>query len=522
VGERAARTRASEAGASPRELLRLEGVCKAFPGILANDDISLELHAGEVHALLGENGAGKTTLMGVLFGLHRPDAGRILVDGVEVTIRAPHDAIRHGIGFVQQHFSLIPTLTVVDNIVLSEHYGVGNKLTRATCLAALHSLAERYRLSVDHSARVEQLSIGEQQKVEIIKALIGDPGILILDEPVALLSAREVEQLWQLLRRLADEGVGVILIGHKLADVLKIADRITVLRRGRRVATLPAKEASESVLGHLMVGDLRPRLEPQGRLSRDRDALPLLELKHVFVSGSRANRQVRDVSWTVSPGEILGIAGLTGSGQVELLEAVAGVRRVERGTVRLAGEDITTLPVRARQMRGIAYIPADRHRDGFVGALSVTENLALGAIGDPPVSRYGVLRRAAMTARAADSIARFDIRVADPRVAASTLSGGNQQKLILARELTREPSVILCCYPTRGLDFAASAAINEELRRCCQRGAAVVIVSIDLDELVELADRILVMQGGQIRGEIDARLADPAELGIMMGGGATE
>jgi len=523
----------ADASGSARELLRLEGICKAFPGILANDDISLELNAGEVHALLGENGAGKTTLMGVVFGLHRPDAGRILVQGDELGLRGPHDAIAHGIGFVQQHFSLIPTLTVIDNIVLSEHYGVGRKLSRSACREVLRDLEARYGLAVDPFARVEQLAIGEQQKVEIIKALIAEPAVLILDEPAALLSLQEVEQLWKLLRQLADEGIGIILIGHKLSEVLKIATRITVLRRGRKVATLAAHEATESILGELMVGALKPRR--QSSATPAREAPPLLELRQLTVGGDAAGHGVRDVSCSVAGGEILGIAGLTGSGQAELLEAIAGVRRVEGGRIILAGEDITHLSVRARQARGLAYIPPDRHRDGLVGELSVVENLALGAGGDPPVSRCGWLQRRAMKERADRSIARFDIRVADPWRSARTLSGGNQQKLILARELTRSSparhasgqlgpapraSLILCCYPTRGLDFAASAAINEELRRCRDQGAAVVVVSIDLDELLELADRILVMQGGRIRGETDARQADPTRLGIMIGGGA--
>jgi ABC-type uncharacterized transport system ATPase subunit len=501
-------------------LLEVEGITKAFPGVLANDNVTFDLRKGEIHALLGQNGAGKTTLMGVLFGLHRPDSGQILVQGEVLDIGGPHDAIKAGFGFVQQHFSLIPTLTVVENILLSEYFGVGRNLGRAECVRRICDLAQRHGLNVDPAARVEQLSVSEQQRVELIKALLGDPKTLILDEPAALLSAPEIDRLWDVLRNLAAQGVGIILISHKLEDVLRVADRITVLRQGKNVATMVAADADEKILGELMIGDLKPAAAGRGSRNESRADETMLEVRELTVAGERARDTVKAVSLDVRAGEILGIAGLDGSGQVELLEALAGVRLAESGQVRLGGEDITRLPVRPRQRKGIAYVPPDRHADGLIASLSVAENLSLGAIGLPPVSRHGIIQRSNVIERAKALIARFNIAVSSPHASVGTLSGGNQQKVILARELSRAPAVILCCYPTRGLDFAACSAVHAELRRCRGRNAGVVVVSMDLDELLDLADRILVMQGGRVTGEISAVGASAAEIGVMMGGGA--
>jgi len=501
-----------------RELLKVEGICKAFPGVRANDDVSFDLRSGEIHALLGENGAGKTTLMGILFGLHHPDAGRILVDGELAVVHSPRDAIKRGFGFVQQHFSLVPTLTVLDNIILNEHFGVANRISRNECIKQIRALAERYRLRVDYSAKVETLSVSEQQRVELVKALLGNPRILILDEPASLLSAQEVEQLWKVLRHLADEGVGVILISHKLEDVLNIADRITVLRRGRNVATLDVHDADETALGKMMVGDLKSEGRNESAPATGCHTAPILRVSDLWVAGDRVAWAVREVSLAVRQAEILGIAGLEGSGQVELLEALSGVRRVARGAIELRDEAIESLPIRSRQARGLAYIPPDRHRDGLVGGMSVAENLALCAAGEPVTSKYGILQSGNILQRANRLIERFDIRVPHPGVLAEALSGGNQQRLILARELARDPDVILCCYPTRGLDFAACAAVHAELGRSRHKGAAIIVVSMDLAELLDLSDRIVVMQGGRIIGETPADEAYTAEIGMMMGG----
>lgn len=499
------------------EVLKVDGVTKAFPGVLANNAVSFDLKAGEIHAVIGENGAGKSTLMGLLFGLHQPDSGRIFVSGKETALEGPRDAIAHGIGFVQQHYSLVPTLTVLDNIVLNQRFGGGTPMSRRAVAAKAEELARRYRLTIDFSTEIERVSPGEQQRVELIKALIADPRVLILDEPAALLSPDETRQLWQILRDLASAGVGVILIGHKLEDVLAVSNRVTVLRRGRVVATVAAADASPQSLGALMVGDIHEsRRAPRGRGG---DRTPVLAVRDLVVDGERGRHAVHGVSFTVVAGEVLGLAGLTDSGQDELLEAIAGCRPVERGSIVLAGEDIGGISVRARQRRGVAYVPADRHRDGLIGPMSLADNLALASSGEPKVSRNGILRLGVMNDRARDLISLFDVRAAGPRVNASTLSGGNQQKVILARELSRAPRLILCCYPTRGLDFAATEAIHNKLRAAADAGAAIVVASIDLEELFLLADRLLVIQGGQIAGEAMPESASAEDVGVMMGGG---
>jgi general nucleoside transport system ATP-binding protein len=504
---------------SDRELLKIEGVSKAFPGILANDAITFDLNAGEIHALLGENGAGKTTLVGILYGLLRPDGGRILVDGRVLEPGNPREAIVNGLGFVQQHYSLVPTLTVIENLILSSHYGSGRALSREEIERRIVELSRRHGLTLDRTAKVERLSVGEQQHVELIKTLIGSPRILILDEPAALLSAEEVAKLWQILRDLAGQGVGIILIGHKLEDVLAIADRITVLRQGRAVATVLADEVNATQLGAMMVGSLAAQTSEARPAAPAPKASAALEVRHLSVSGERAPNLVKDISFSVKSGEVLGVAGIIGSGQAELLEAIMGIRPANSGSILLHGEDISGLSIRERHARGLAFVPGDRHRDGLIGPMSVADNLALSANAQPATSRSGILYLKSIDARARSLMKRFGISAAGPAVRAATLSGGNQQKLILARELARNPEVVLCCYPTRGLDFASTAAVHEELRMAAVRGAAVIVVSIDLGELLMLANRLIVLQAGRITGEVAADQVTAAELGVMLGGG---
>jgi general nucleoside transport system ATP-binding protein len=504
---------------SNSELLKVDGITKAFPGVLANDAITFDLKAGEIHALLGENGAGKTTLVSMLYGLQRPDSGRILINGAELELGDPRQAIVHGLGFVQQHYSLVPSLTVIENLVLSSHYGSGQTLSRERIERRVAQLSQRHGLALDTTARVERLSVSEQQHVELIKTLIASPRVLILDEPAALLSAEEVKKLWQVLRDLATQGVGIILIGHKLEDVLAIADRITVLRRGRVVATVSAKEVNATQLGAMMVGTLAadgPRLPAPALGSLVATAL---EVRHLSVNGDRAPDLLKDIDFSVRSGEILGIAGVIGSGQPELLEVIMGIRAPSAGEVILHGHNISTLKIRERHALGLAFIPGDRHRDGLIGPMSLADNLALGVGGEPTSSRVGVLRLRSVYARARELMKRFGINAASPSAPAATLSGGNQQKLIFARELGRNPKVVLCCYPTRGLDFAATAAVHQELRLAAARGAAVVVVSIDLDEILALASRLIVIQGGRITGEVAANEVTAAEIGVMLGGG---
>jgi simple sugar transport system ATP-binding protein len=504
---------------SNSELLKVDGVTKAFPGVLANDAITFDLKAGEIHALLGENGAGKTTLVSILYGLQRADSGRILVNGTKLEPGDPRQAIVHGLGFVQQHYSLVPTLTVIENIVLSLHYGSGRILSRDEIEQRVSQLSQRHGLVLDTTAPIERLSVNEQQHVELIKTLIGSPRVLILDEPAALLSAEEVKKLWQVLRDLAKQGVGIILISHKLEDVLAIADRITVLRRGRAVATVPAQELSATQLGAMMVGTLaadEPRL-PAPTL--ELPAATALEVRRLSVNSDRGPDLLKDIDFSVRSGEILGIAGVIGSGQPELLEAIIGMRAPSAGKVILHGHNISTLKIRERQALGLAFIPGDRHRHGLIGPMSVADNLALGVGSEPTSGRLGVLRSRSIYSRAQELMKRFGINAASPSVPAATLSGGNKQKLIFARELGRNPKVVLCCYPTRGLDFAATAAVHQNLRLAATRGAAVVVVSIDLDEILALATRLIVIQGGRITGEVAANQVTAAELGVMLGGG---
>ncbi len=490
-------------GARGKLLLRMDTVSKAYPGVVANDDVSFELRAGEIHALLGENGAGKSTLMAILFGLQQPDSGRIQIEGRDVTISTPRDAIALGIGFVQQHFSLIPTLTVLENIILSRRFGSGGKSDRGFCLRRLQEIRLEYGLGVDPDSKVEDLSVAQQQKVELLKALILDPKILILDEPGALLSIEDVQQLNRILQRLTQRGYGIILIGHKLADILSVAHRISVLRRGRMVATLDVADASPKKLSRMIVGDLKSLPE---RTERRQTGESIFVVQNLYVAGERAALAVADVSLSVNSGEIVGIAGIVGSGQIELLEALAGIRPTIGGVVKLTGEDVTRRPISARQARGIAFIPSDRHRDGLIGALSVAENLAVRAASrQAAISRWGILRSRVVAQRAQDLSDRFDIRGGGTSVPIATLSGGNQQKTVLARELDRDPKIVLCCYPTRGLDFAAASAVHEHLRRICDSGAGVIIASLDLDELFAVCDRIVVMQGGRIQGELPAQ-----------------
>ena len=504
---------------SNSELLKVDGVSKAFPGILANDAITFDLKEGEIHALLGENGAGKTTLVSILYGLLRPDSGRVLVNGTELELGDPRQAIFHGLGFVQQHYSLVPTLTVIENLILSSHYGSGHTLSREQIERKVAQLSQRYGLALDTTARVERLSVSEQQHVELIKTLIGGPRVLILDEPAALLSADEVKKLWQILRDLAKQGVGIILIGHKLEDVLAIADRITVLRRGRVVATVSAQDVKAVQLGAMMVGRLVAEGARLPAPALGSQVSTALEVQHLSVASDRAPNLLKDVSFSVEGGEILGIAGIIGSGQSELLEVIMGIRAPSAGEVILHRRNISKLKIRERHRLGLAFVPGDRHRDGLVGPMSLADNFALGPGGERTNSRAGLLNLKSIDVRARELMKRFGISAASPSAPAATLSGGNQQKLILARELARNPKVVLCCYPTRGLDFAATAAVHQELRLAAARGAAVVVVSIDLDEILRLASRLIVLQGGRITGEVAPNEVTAAELGVMLGGG---
>jgi ABC-type uncharacterized transport system ATPase subunit len=497
-------------------LVALERITKAYPGVLANDEISLDLEGGEIHTVLGENGAGKTTLMGILAGLHRPDAGRILVDGSPAALASPRDALALGIGYVQQHFSLIPTLTVAENAVLTLRSG-GTRIGVAEASERMADASKRYRVPVELDVAVEDLSVGDQQRAELLKALIRRPRILILDEPTALLTPQESGQLAEVLKKLAGEGVGIFLISHKLEEVLAVSDRVSVLRRGRHVATLPRSGATTERLAELMIGSLATReVASHAPVTAERPIR--LELMDVHIERDRGGEAVRGVSFKVRAGEVLGIAGLEGAGHVELIEAIAGVRRLLQGKILIDGHDRNDKVATDGGVTEIAHVPADRLRTGLIPSLSVADNLVLPNAATRPYSRFGILSKSAIRARALDLIRHFDIRVPAPTVLAGHLSGGNQQKMILARELAGRPGIIVCCYPTRGLDIAASEAVQREILSRRDDGAAVVWASVDLDELLSMTDRIIVLHQGKMTGEVLTKEATAEQLGLLMGG----
>jgi simple sugar transport system ATP-binding protein len=494
----------------------MQGITKAYPGVLAVDDVSVDLMSGEVHAILGENGAGKSTLMGILCGLHRPDSGVISIHGSVVNLGSPRDALALGIGYVQQHYSLIPTLTVAQNVVLALH-AIGKKPNAGQVAIQLRALSKRYRLGVELDVPVENLGVGKQQRAEILKALIAKPTILALDEPTALLTPQESRDLVGFLHDLAADGVGIFLISHKLEEVIEAANRITVLRRARKVTTVGAAETTASQLAELMIGELSRTAVAQIRAS-DTAGQTQLEVRNLRVKGDRGEQAVSDVSFAVRAGEIVGIAGLEGNGQLELTEALAGVRAIESGTIHLDGRSVEKLDAHSRRRAGVAHIPADRLRTGFVAAISVADNLVLPRIEEPPYSRWGFVRGREVRRAAARLISYFDIRVPRLEALAGTLSGGNQQKMVLARELERDPHLIVCCYATRGLDFAATEAVKREIVKRRDGGAAIVYASVDLDELLSVTDRIVALHRGKVTGEVRTSGATAEQLGLLMGG----
>jgi simple sugar transport system ATP-binding protein len=508
--------------AAEGELVRVEEVTKAYPGVIANDRVSLALQRGQIHAVIGENGAGKSTLMGMLYGLYRPDRGRILVAGEEVEFASPRDALAAGIAFVQQTFSLIPTLTVAENLVLASE-GAGQPITLKQSREAAVELAERYGLQVRPGARAEELSVGERQQAELIKALAFAPRVLLLDEPTSVLTPQQTQQLSRVMRQLASEGIGIFLITHKLEAVLADANHVSVLRRGRLVGSMPAAEASRDSLASLMIGELAQRPAAQaGPVVAERAPVRsdvLMAVEDLWVpSPSGEGHCLEGVTLDVHAGEIVGIAGVEGSGQVELTETLTGVRAAERGTIRVGDRDLGRGGVRDFQAAGVGHIPADRKGDAVVESMSVADNLVMPVADRPPFSRFGVISKAAVRRHAVELIETYDIRVPGPDTLVGALSGGNQQKVVVARECSRDPQVTVACYPTQGLDFSAMEFVWSQLRQRRAQGAAVVVASSDLDELLDLADRIVVLHAGRIAGEVRAEDATAEQLGLMMGG----
>jgi simple sugar transport system ATP-binding protein len=482
---------------------------------VANEEISLSVAPGQVHALLGENGAGKTTLMNVIYGLTQPDEGEIRIDGEPARFGSPRDAIAAGIGMVHQHFMLVPTFTVADNVTLGiERAGPAGLLSRRRTRQEVQALSHHYGLDVDPDALVEDLPVGIQQRVEIVKALIREANVLILDEPTAVLTPAESEELFRIIRQLRDGGTSVVFISHKLREVQAIADTITVLRRGKVAGTLPPS-AAEHELASLMVGR-SVQLRVSKTAARPGDVV--LAVDALSVRGDDGRAWVDGVSFQVRSGEILGIAGVQGNGQTELSEALMGLWPASAGTVTLNGRDITNATPRARLLAGVAYIPEDRQQDGLVGSFPVSENLILDSYDRAPFSSGINLKLPAIAKNAAKLIEEFDVRTRSAATAAGTLSGGNQQKVILARELGREHKVLIASQPTRGLDVGSIEFVHRRIVSQRDQGVAVVIVSSELDEIYALADRIAVMYEGKITG-FSKPDVPAAELGRLMAGG---
>jgi general nucleoside transport system ATP-binding protein len=498
-------------------MLSLRGITKRFGGVVANDHIDITVEPGTIHAIVGENGAGKSTAMRIAYGFYTADSGEILINGQPRRIQRPLDAIALGIGMVHQHFMLVDTMTVAENIVLGAESGSALALDVEQAAARIRALSETFRLSVDPRALVETLSVGQQQRVELLKALYRNAQLLILDEPTAVLTPQEVEEFFAILRGMREQGKTIVIITHKLGEVLAISDDVTVMRDGKVVGRVKTKQTSAAELARLMVGREvllqvdKPPAKPGS---------VMLSVRHLSV-GSGATRILKDISLDVRAGEIVGIAGVEGNGQRELIESIAGLIDPAHvsGEIALEGISILGLDVRARRELGIAHIPEDRHRRGLLLDFPLDENSILGVHYRPPVASGVMLNDREIRRRTADIIRRFDVRPPNPDLPARALSGGNQQKLIIGREFEMKPRLLLVAQPTRGVDIGAIEFIHRKLVELRDAGCAVLLVSAELEEVMSLSDRLLVIRDGRIAGEVDPASAKPADIGILMTGG---
>jgi general nucleoside transport system ATP-binding protein len=513
-----------EGQASPptHPAVALRGITKRFPAVVANDGVDFEAAVGEVHALLGENGAGKTTLSNILTGLYRPDEGEIALFGKPVEFQSPRDAIDAGIAMVHQHFRLVSSFTVAENVVLGDQRDVGRTflLQPRAIERRVEELSQRFGLAVDSRARIWQLSVGEQQRVEILKALYQDARILILDEPTAVLTPQEAEALFETIRAMVADGRTVIFISHKLNEVKAVADRVTVLRRGKSVATVSTAESTPRSLAGLMVGRELEAARRDGE--RGPAGEPVLEIDELWADGDRGESAVKDANLTVCAGEIVGVAGVAGNGQRELAETIVGMRPATAGLVRVRGRGLRNGDPRAAIAAGVAYVPEDRLGTGVAPSLSVASNVVLKAYREPHVSRGPLLRFRRIRELADRMIERYDVRTSGPHVPAWQLSGGNLQKVVLAREFAGDPAVLIAAAPTRGLDVAGIESVHSYLREAASRGLGVLLISEDLDEILVLADRVAVMYEGSVVGERDAASATAEDIGLLMAGGKGE
>ncbi len=497
-------------------MIELRNITKTFGTVVANDDVSITVHKGTIHAIVGENGAGKSTVMRIAYGFYNADSGEIFVDGNKVDIRNPHDAIALGIGMVHQHFMLVDTMTVAENIILGAETGTPANLDLDKANDDILALSNELRLGVNPKAYVEDLSVGQQQRVELLKALYRNAELLILDEPTAVLSPQEVEEFFGILRRMKAQGKTIIIITHKLEEVLAVSDEVTVMRDGKTVGNVKTSETTTRDLAKMIVGrEVLLRVEKT-------DAKPgdtVLEVKNLSVSGNHGPA-VKDVSFSVRAGEIVGIAGIEGNGQTELVEALSGLARSSQGTVEFDGKDITNVSARRLKELGVAHIPEDRHKRGLLLNSDLEENAVLGVHYRAPVSAStGLMNTAVIEKRTAEIIKNFDVRPPNPKLAAKSLSGGNQQKLIIGREFELKPKLLLVSQPTRGVDIGAIEFIHRKLIEMRDAGSAVLLISAELEEVTALADRLLVINEGSIVGEVDPKVTSVEEIGLMMTGG---
>jgi simple sugar transport system ATP-binding protein len=496
--------------------LELRGITKRFPGVVANDNVNLALNTGEVLSLIGENGAGKSTLMSVLYGMYKADEGDIVIDGVTQVFNSPADAIAAGIGMVHQHFMLVPVFTVAENVVLGvEPTGKFGKLNIDEARRMVREISDKYNLDLDPDAVIEDLPVGVQQRVEIVKVLLRDAKVVVFDEPTAVLTPSEIIEFFEIVKTLVSAGRGVVFITHKLKESLNIADRIAVLRRGKVVGEADPKSATESQIAEMMVG--RPvQLTVEKRVAEV--GAVVLDVNDLTVLDADGRTHVSGVSFNVRSGEIVGVAGVQGNGQTELVEALTGLRKASGGTITLDGKDLTHSDPRERHQLGMAHIPEDRQRQGLVGGLSVAENLVLTRYHDDQFSHGVLVDWEAAEAIADTLISEYDIRTPNKETGVGTLSGGNQQKVIVARELSRDLRLTIAAQPTRGVDVGSIEYIHSRIVKERDAGTAVLIVSTELDEVMALSDRLLVMFRGKVVAELDPKKVTPMEVGLYMAG----
>jgi ABC-type uncharacterized transport system ATPase subunit len=497
-------------------ILELRGITKQFPGVLANDHIDLTLEQGEIHALLGENGAGKTTLMNILYGLYQPDEGEIIVRGKQIKVHSPCDAISNGVGMVHQHFMLVPVFTVTENVMLGDEVTrPGGFLDRKAVAAKIRQISEQFKLEVNPDDYVRDLPVGVQQRVEIIKLLYRQADILILDEPTAVLTPQEADELFKIMHSLVEQGKSIIFITHKLREVMEISDRITVIRRGKVVGAATPDSADKNKLAEMMVGRA-VILELEKEPPKIGDIV--LAVQNLEVLDQRRQVAVDEISFDVKAGEVLGVAGVQGNGQTELVEALTGLRAVQSGSVNLLGQDITNATPRRITELGSAHVPEDRQLDGLVLTFPVAENLVLNTYYLQPFSKRAVMQQGTIISTANQLIQEFDIRTPGPMVTAGSLSGGNQQKVIVAREFSRPIKLLIASQPTRGLDVGSVEYIHGRILQKRDEGCAVLLVSSELDEIMQLADRIAVMYRGKIVDILPAEEATKERVGLLMAG----